>query len=197
MSKEFLVGVYKEVGKNPDIIKIKNQKDYLERLVNGEYTTLDYDDYVIIYKKKSDNLLANVYVDRYSKMGISIKGKLFIVGKDKNGNFISLNKDQFLRCTKFLVKESFNYKNFDEYGRYIPKSKRNSKKLFDNKNNLNKIMPNLSENKKSEFNKQITNETINGNKISDEQTLKMILKILFTLLEFVKDTLEDSSDEQI
>lgn len=197
MSKEFLVGVYKEVGKNPDIIKIKNQKNYLERLVNGEYTTLDYDDYVIIYKKKSDNLLANVYVDRYSKMGISIKGKLFIVGKDKNGNFISLNKDQFLRCTKFLVKESFNYKNFDEYGRYIPKSKRNSKKLFDNKNNLNKIMPNLSENKKSEFNKQITNETINVNKISDEQTLKMILKILFTLLEFVKDTLEDSSDEQI
>ena len=27
---EFLVGVYKEVGKNPDIVKIKNQKEYLE-----------------------------------------------------------------------------------------------------------------------------------------------------------------------
>lgn len=197
MNKEFLVGVYKEVGKKPDIIKIKNQKVYLERLVDGEYTTLDYDDYVIVYKKKSDNLLANVYVDRYSKMGISIKGKLFIIGKDKNGNFISLNKDQFLRCTKFLVKESFDYKNFDEYGRYIPKSKRNSKKLFDNKNNLNKNMSNLNENIKSDINHQTsTNESnVQVDKISNEQTLKMILKILFTLLEFVKDTLEDSSDE--
>lgn len=194
---EYLVGVYKKVGKKPDIIKIKNQKDYLERLVDGEYTTLDYDDYVIVYKKKSDNLLANVYVDRCSKMGISIRGKLFIVGKDKKGNLISLNKDQFLRCTKFLVKESFNYKNFDEYGRYIPKSKRNSKKLFDNKNNLNKNMSNLNENVKSDINHQpSTNESIvQVDKISNEQTLKMILKILFTLLEFVKDTLEDSSDE--
>lgn len=194
---EYLVGVYKKVGKKPDIIKIKNQKYYLERLVDGEYTTLDYDDYVIVYKKKSDNLLANVYVDRCSKMGISIRGKLFIVGKDKKGNLISLNKDQFLRCTKFLVKESFNYKNFDEYGRYIPKSKRNSKKLFDNKNNSNKNMSNLNENIKSDINHQTsTNESIvQVDKISNEQTLKMILKILFTLLEFVKDTLEDSSDE--
>lgn len=197
MSKEFLVGVYKEVGKNPDIIKIKNQKDYLERLVDGEYATLDYDDYVIVYKKKSDNLLANVYVDRYSKIGISIKGKIFVIGKDENGNFISLNKDQFLRCTKFLMKESFNYKNFDEHGRYISKSKRNSKRLFDNKNNSNKNMSNLNENIKSDINHQTsTNESIvQVDKISNEQTLKMILKILFTLLEFIKDTLEDSSDE--
>lgn len=195
MSKEFLVGVYKEVGKNPDIIKIKNQKDYLEKLVDGEYTTLEYDDYVIIYKKKSDNLLANVYVDRYSKIGISIKGKLFVIGKDEKGNFISLNKDQFLRCTKFLVQESFNYKNFDEQGRYIPKSKRNAKKRFNNQNNLIKDRSNLNENIKSDINKQTLTNDVQIDKLSDEQTLKMILKILFTLLEFVKDTLEDSSDE--
>lgn len=197
MSKEFLVGVYKEVGKNPDIIKIKNQKDYLERLVDGEYTTLDYDDYVIIYKKKSDNLLANVYVDRYSKIGMSIKGKLFVISKDEKGNFISLNKDQFLRCTKFLVQESFNYKNFDEHGRYIPKSKRNAKMRFNNQNNLTKDKSNSNENIKSDINQQTsTNESIAQlNKLSDEQTLKMILKLLFTLLEFVKDKLEDSSDE--
>ena len=33
---EFLVGVYKEVGKTPDIVKIKNDKSYLERLLDGE-----------------------------------------------------------------------------------------------------------------------------------------------------------------
>ena len=27
-NNEYLVGVYKEVGKTPDIIKIKNQKEY-------------------------------------------------------------------------------------------------------------------------------------------------------------------------
>ena len=40
---EFLVGVYKEVGKNPDVIKIKNQKAYLEKLLDGEYANQDYD----------------------------------------------------------------------------------------------------------------------------------------------------------
>ncbi len=190
MSREFLVGLYKEVGKNPDIIKIKNQKDYLERLVDGEYTTLDYDDYVIIYKKKSENLLANVYVDRYSKIGISIKGKIFIVGKDEMGNFISLNKNQLFRCTNFLIKESFNYKNFDERGRFIPKSKRNMR-------SRNKNISNLDKKTKLETNNQISiNESsTNLNNVSDEQILKMILKILFTLLDFIKDRLEDSSNE--
>lgn len=194
MSKEFLVGLYKEVGKNPDIIKIKNQKDYLERLVEGEYTTLDYDDYVIIYKKKSENLLANVYVDRYSKIGISIKGKLFIVGKDEKGNFISLNKNQLFRCTNFLIKESFNYKNFDERGRFIPKHKRNMQSRI---NNLNKNISNLNKEIKLDSNNQISiNESSTKlNKDSDEQILKMILKILFTLLDFIKDRLEDSSNE--
>lgn len=194
MSKEFLVGLYKEVGKNPDIIKIKNQKDYLERLVDGEYTTLDYDDYVIIYKKKSENLLANVYVDRYSKIGISIKGKIFIVGKDEKGNFISLNKNQLFRCTNFLVKESFNYKNFDERGRFIPKSKRNIRSQV---NNLNKNISNLDKEIKLDTNNQVSiNESSTKlYKDSDEQILKMILKILFTLLDFIKDILEDSSNE--
>lgn len=190
MSKEFLVGLYKEVGKNPDIIKIKNQKDYLEKLVDGEYTTLDYDDYVIIYKKKSENLLANVYVDRYSKIGISIKGKLFIVSKDEKGNFISLNKNQLYRCTNFLIKESFNYKNFDERGRFISKSKRNIQSRKKNISNLDK------ETKLDTNNQRLINESIEQlNKVSDEQTLKMILKILFTLLDFIKDRLEDSSNE--
>lgn len=80
---EYLVGVYKEVGKNPTIIKIKNQKNYLEKLLDGEYTTIDYDDYSIIYKKKSDNLLANIYIDQYSKIGISLKGNVFAVSKNK------------------------------------------------------------------------------------------------------------------
>lgn len=170
---EFLVGVYKEVGKNPDIIKIKNQKDFLEKLVDGEYTNIDYDDYTIIYKKKSDNLLANIYLEQYSKLGISLKGKIFAVGKDENGNFKSLNQNQAKRCISFFLKESFNYKNFDEHGRYIPKYKRNNNRK--NKKEQNSI-------------NQCYSPVIN---ISDEETLNMILKIVFTILDFIKKSIKD------
>ena len=54
-NNEYLVGVYKEVGKNPDIIKIKNDKVYLEKLLDGEYANQDYDDYTILYKKQNEN----------------------------------------------------------------------------------------------------------------------------------------------
>lgn len=238
---EFLVGVYKEVGKPPDIVKIKNDNTYLEKLLDGEYIFQDYDDYTILYKKDSESLLPNIYVDQYSKIGISLKGKLFAVSKDENGNLKSLNKDQAKRCITFFLRESFNYKNFDEHGRYIPRSKRKgNKKIFKNKNenteqdkppekkqqevNQNKKTTSIShddmkkalnvgnqffENKfrleKVETNKQKEN-TSNSNEnqtnsqppiiqLSDEQTLTMILKITFIILDFVKGALEDSEDE--
>ena len=247
---EFLVGVYKEVGKQPDIVKIKNDKAYLEKLLDGEYISQDYDDCTILLKKDSEHLLPNIYVDQYSKIGISLKGKLFAVSKDENGNLKSLNKDQAKRCITFFLRESFNYKNFDEHGRYIPRSKRKgNKKIFKNKNenteqnnppetkqqevNQNKQPTSIShddmkkalnvgnqffENKfrleKVETNKQKKNtsnsnenQTQNSNQqnqtnsqppiiqLSDEQTLTMILKITFIILDFVKGALEDSEDE--
>ena len=250
MNNEFLVGVYKEVGKPPDIVKIKNDKDYLEKLLDGEYINQDYDDYTILYKKDSEHLLPNIYVNQYSKIGISLKGKVFAVSKDENGNLKSLNKDQAKRCITFFLRESFNYKNFDEHGRYIPRSKRKgNKKIFKNKKgNTEQDKPpetktnEVSQNKpptsishddmakalnvgnqffesqfrleKVESNKQNENtsnsnekQTQNTNQqnstnsqppiiqLSDEQTLTMILKITFIILDFVKGALEDSDDE--
>lgn len=251
-NNEYLVGVYKEVGKTPDIIKIKNQKDYLERLVDGEYTNIDYDDYTIIYKKNSNNLLSNIYVDQYSKIGISLKGKIFAVGKDEKGNFKSLTKDQAKKCISFFLRESFNYKNFDEKGRYIPRSQRKkNKKIFGNNNKENIEHPKTTEEKqdkviqekppttvstsdmvqalnignnffesqfrleKVDSNKQnentsisnenskqdtsqqsSTNNTLPVIKLSDEQTLNMILKVVFIILDFVKGALEDSNEDE-
>lgn len=250
MNNEFLVGVYKEVGKPPDIVKIKNDKAYLEKLLDGEYINQDYDDYTILYKKDSEHLLPNIYVNQYSKIGISLKGKVFAVSKDENGNLKSLNKNQAKRCITFFLRESFNYKNFDEHGRYIPRSKRKgNKKIFKSKKeNTEQDKPpetkqqEVSQNKpptsishddmkkalnvgnqffesqfrleKVETNKQTQNtsnlnenQTQNTNQqnsinsqppiiqLSDEQTLTMILKITFIILDFVKGALEDSDDE--
>ena len=251
-NNEYLVGVYKEVGKTPDIIKIKNQKEYLEKLVDGEYTNLDYDDYTIIYKKNSSNLLSNIYVNQYSKLGTSLKGKVFAVGKNDNGTFKSLTKEQARKCISFFLKESFNYKNFDEQGRYIPRSQRkNNKKIFGNKNKPNNEQPKQEEpkqekvieekksttistndmvqalnignsffesqfrlekvesnkkedtpsisnenQKQSENQQNSTNTTLPVIKLSDEQTLNMILKVVFTILDFVKNALEDSNEDE-
>ena len=250
MNNEFLVGVYKEVGKPPDIVKIKNDKVYFEKVLDGEYITQDYDDYTILYKKDSEYLLPNIYVNQYSKIGISLKGKVLAVAKDENGNFKSLNKDQAKRCITFFLRESFNYKNFDEHGRYIPRSKRKSnKKIFKNKKenteqdkppetkqqkeNQNKPPTSISHDdmknalnignqffesqfrlEKVETNKQNENTSSSNEnqtqkvnqqnstssqppiiQLSDEQTLTMILKITFIILDFVKGALEDNEDE--
>ena len=244
---EYLVGIYKEVGKKPDIVKIKNQKEYLEKLLDGEYTNQDYDDYTILYKKDSDNLLSNIYVNQYSKIGLSLKGKVFAVGKDEKGKLKSLTKEQARKCITYFLKEAFNYKNFDEHGRYIPRSKRKNKNIFKNKNNssgqeenkqiqekavqqeqpqpqamnvsdMTKVLNVGNEFFEKNFKvKKVENNTSNSNenekleskqqnstndstppviKLSDEQTLNMILKITFIILDFVKSALEDSEDDE-
>lgn len=117
----------------------------------------------------------------------------------KNGNFKSLSKDQAKRCISFFLKESFNYKNFDEHGRYIPRSKRNNnKRIFNNKNlhiEQNKTLePKYEQVAENKNPKSTINESVSPIiKTSDEQTLNMILKITFTILDFIKDIVDDSN----
>lgn len=212
---EYLVGVYKEVGKDPKVIKIKNQKEHIEKLLDGEYKTLDCDNYIIIYKKDSDNLLANIYVNQYSQMGISLKGKIFAVGKDEKGILKSFTKEQAKKCILFFVQEAFNYKNFDEYGRYIPRDKRREKRKFFNSRNSkieqkinsnetianneinigNQFFENKEKIKDSSVQFNTTGSSSQPIQPTDEQTLNMILKIVLVILDFVKEALDDSDAE--
>ena len=138
--EQYLIGIYKDPRNKPDVIKINNQKEYLEELLDGEFTTIDYDDYVILYKKDNERLLPNIYVDQYSKIGVTLRGKVFAVNKDENGNFKSLNKEQAKKCITFFLKKAFNNKNFDDNGKYISKSKnKRMKQIFKNKSNEKEI----------------------------------------------------------
>lgn len=119
----------------------------------------------------------------------------------KNGNFKSLSKDQAKRCISFFLKESFNYKNFDEHGRYIPRSKRNnSRRIFNNKKQ-NIEQDKVSEQKQEQI-VENTNQQNSTNvpsptiQLSDEQTLHMILKVVLIILNFVKGALDDSSENE-
>lgn len=135
---EFVIGVYKEVGKEPDLKKVKNTKEDLEKLVGGEIATVKYDDYVVIYKKNSDNKLGNVCLDvKGYGLDLSLKGTIFVVNQDENGEFKSLNKQQALKSTGVLIRKSFNYKNFDENGRYLTKSQRRKRNKQNNTNKTN------------------------------------------------------------
>ena len=164
--EQFLIGIYKDPRNKPEVIKIKNEKEYLEKLLDGEFTTINYDDYVILYKKDSNHLLPNIYVDQYSKIGDTLRGKVFAINQDKNGNFKSLNKEQAKRCITFFLKKAFNNKNFDDSGRYIVKSKKQkTKQLFKNKSKSNEKQIDDSESKKEsqkeeiqEINEQLQNE---------------------------------------
>lgn len=135
---EIVIGVYKEVGKEPDLKKVKNTKEDLEKLVGGEIATVKYDDYVVIYKKNSDNMLGNVCLDvKGYGLDLSLKGTIFVVNQDENGEFKSLNKQQALKSTGVLIRKSFNYKNFDENGRYLTKSQRRKRNKQNNTNKTN------------------------------------------------------------
>ena len=159
---KFLVGVYKEVGKEPELKKVKNTFEDIKQLIGGEIESIKYEDFIILYKKNSNNLMPNIWINTgFLKIGTTIRGNVFVIGKDKKGNFISLNKSQFLKCIKLLINESFNYKTNNKKTKYIDKRNYNQ--------NLNQYK--VQENK------------LSNNDISKE----LILKILFTILDFVKN----------
>ena len=159
---KFLIGVYKEVGKEPELKKVKNTFEDIKQLLGGEIESIKYEDFIILYKKNSKNSMPNIWINTgFLKIGTTIRGNVFVMGKDKKGNFISLNKNQFLKCIKLLINESLNYKTNNKKTRYIDKRNYNQ--------NFNQYK--VQENK------------LSNNDISKE----LILKILFTILDFVKN----------
>ena len=61
MDKNTVV-IYKEPKKNSEYLKMKNSNESFKEKLGGEIEKLDFEDFCIIYKKDSDNLLPNVYV---------------------------------------------------------------------------------------------------------------------------------------
>lgn len=197
---EYLIGIYKEVGKNPTLKKIKNYKSELEKLIGGEIEKITYDDYIIVYKKNSDNMLANICIEpKGYGLGISLKGKIFAINQNENEEFKSLTKEQATRIDIFFRSKHVNYEKFDEKGRYLPLMRR--RKKADTRNS--KLHQKELQNQKSDTNNGLKTEGIENSKeilleliksiekdmytisFSDKSVLKMILKIQFIILEFL------------
>lgn len=158
--ENYLIGIYKEVGKTAEFKKVENTKEELKKLVGGEFGTTTYNDFLIIYKKDDSNLKPNIYINNgFMKIGKTIRGNLFIVKKD----FKSLKKVEAVNLIIDIVEKSFNY------------DKKAIKEIY-KKNFVNNCYK-LKDFERVEDTK----------KINSEETLKMILGMQTIILKFIKE----------
>lgn len=171
METKKIIVIYKEVGKDPILMKLENNLESFQKQLGGEVEIISYEDIQIICKKERENLKPNIYINTNSeRFNLSIKGNLLVTAKEEN-DFISLNKQQALKYTNFLIKESFKYKHFDKNGKYLS----NKELKIQNKSN---------------FKPNINNKT-NIKEDNLDETLQMILKIQTAILIFLKENLSN------
>lgn len=108
---ENIIVLFKDVGKNPTLMKIKNTEEELEKTIGGKIEILPYEDIVVICNKERNRLSPNIYLNTtFDKFEPSIRGKIIIANKE-NGIYKSLDKEQAYKYYKILVAESFKDKN--------------------------------------------------------------------------------------
>ena len=168
MMGNFLIGIYKDVGKEPEFRKVRNTLEDLKELLGGEIDSIKYGNFIILYKKNSKNLIPNIWINTgFLKIGTTIRGKIFVVNKDEKGKFKSLEKYQAIKCRKLLIEKSFNYENL------------NNKKY------------NIEKYDKNNFQRSLQMERVdsktNSEKFNQEETLKMILGIQTMILKYIKN----------
>ena len=104
--------IYKEVGKEPQIMFIDNTLEAKQKLVGGLIEVVPYEDVLIICNEEGKllNMPPNL-VFEYDY----IAGNCFVIGDDyKNADFKSLTDEEILKYREDLKKRSFNFK---QYGR--------------------------------------------------------------------------------
>lgn len=166
--EDFLIGVYKKVGKEPEFIKIENSLKNLKELIGENIETIKFKDFIIIYNRNNKNLIPNIWINTgFLKIGTTIRGDIFIVKIDEEGIFKSLNREQCYKCKDMLVNKSFNYES------------------------LNMKKYNLVKCDKNNFQRSLQIERVdsknNSKKVNNEETLKMILGIQAMILKYIKN----------
>ena len=207
-----IVIIYKEVGKEPTFRKVENSIKSFETILGGEIEIIPYEDIVIICRKNRDSLKANIYINN---IGFSIRGNIILVKKADN-KFVSLNREQAIKYGVFITQQSFNYKHFDENGKYLTnkelKRRYREKKIKENANRektqsvQNDTMQKDNEMSKDEVIQAIANipgvtvvKQENQNTTSDDEdfntneTLKLILEIQCSILAFIRKLKENNN----
>lgn len=108
---ENIIVLFKDIGKKPTLIKIKNTEEEFEKIIGGKIEILPYEDIIIICNEKRSRLSPNIYLNTtFDKFEPSIRGKIIIANK-KDKIYSSLDKEQAYKYYKILTAESFKYDN--------------------------------------------------------------------------------------
>ena len=118
--------LYKEVGKEPQIMFIDNTLEAKQKLVGGLIEVVPYDDVLIICNEEGKilNMPPNL-VFEYDY----IAGNCFVIGDDyKNADFKSLTDEEILKYREDLKKRSFNFKQYERTQERLHSSKKKEEK---------------------------------------------------------------------
>ena len=124
--KEKIRILYKEVGKEPQIMFIDNTLEAKQELVGGLIEVVPYEDVLIICNEEGKllNMPPNL-VFEYDY----IAGNCFVIGDDyKNADFKSLTNEEILRYREDLKKRSFNFKQYERTQERLHSSKKKEEK---------------------------------------------------------------------
>lgn len=161
MSNREIIVIYKKVGKEPDLVKIRDTKEEFEKLVGGKIEIIPYTDIEIICRKNRKSLKPNIYLNVTPlKVDFSIRGNVVITRKEEN-QYKTLTKKQVFKYVKLLKEESFGNKEVLQTRKFI--------------NNNIRI--------KEETEKIVSS----GDEYNAEEVLKMILGIQSIILQFIKE----------
>lgn len=114
--------LYKEVGKEPQIMFIDNTLEAKQKLVGGLIEVVPYEDVLIICNEEGKllNMPPNL-VFEYDY----IAGNCFVIGDDyKNADFKSLTDEEILKYREDLKKRSFNFKQYEISQEHLHSSKK-------------------------------------------------------------------------
>lgn len=118
--------LYKEVGKEPQIMFIENTLEAKQKLVGGLIEVVPYEDVLIICNEEGKllNMPPNL-VFEYDY----IAGNCFVIGDDyKNADFKSLTDEEILKYREDLKKRSFNFKQYERTQERLHSSKKKEEK---------------------------------------------------------------------
>lgn len=158
--------MYKKVGKNPELKKIKNNIQEFEQILKGKITCIPYEKIIIVCKENRKNLQPNIYINtKFLGLGETIRGDIIITARNEE-NFKTLSKEQVIENIKFLQNASFHYNNISNN--------------FNHKNFVKSFKRELAINDKK--------RTFDNAQTQNNEILTLIYTIQTIILDFINNT---------
>lgn len=158
--------MYKKVGKNPELKKIKNNIQEFEQILKVKITCIPYEKIIIVCKESRKNLQPNIYINtKFLGLGETIRGDIIITARNEE-NFKTLSKEQVIENIKFLQNASFHYNNISNN--------------FNHKNFVKSFKHELAINDKK--------RTFDNTQTQNNEILTLIYTIQTIILDFINNT---------